>query len=875
MNKNNTPKALVLILVLVACVVLLGFTQCKKEQIEPQGGKVSITLEVSDGNGSRANVDPPHVSFVSGDRILVAYDGKYVGYLEHNGSNFSGTIDATGNNTKPLYFYFLGNCVDVSGLTAGTTTSCTANISDQTGYPALPVISFSASNENYNGAGAYTARLHNKASLMKFNVTTPSNSPICITGMNNKVIVDFSKAANDGDNNGFSYSKDSEGVIKMQGGSGSPAEKWAIVLPQDASPAARAYTSDYEYIGTRPAMEAITANQFIESGFAMEVNTVFNPYTTPLTLEAVGNGTITFNNKASGQVRVSRIYENGGSIQYIDAGGTKSIEVNAGDKVSFYGDNTTYATSTSKYTTISCTGDCYIYGNIMSLVSMYNFANSEYWTMGDYAFCQLFRGNSHIVNHPSKTLVLPATTLTQYCYRGMFRGCTGLTTAPALPATTLNDYCYYYMFNGCTSLTTAPELPATTLASHCYYYMFNGCTNLTTAPALPATTLADGCYYSMFYGCSSLTTAPALPATTLANSCYYFMFRDCTSLETAPVLPATTLTTNCYNGMFQNCTSLTTAPELPATTLVSYCYYYMFNDCTNLTSVTCLATSEINENNSTYNWLNGVAASGTFTKAAGASWPDGDNGIPSGWTTIPVVPGAFSVSSTKQVYFSQGNLKYSNGTWSFHTNQYDRCFTSVGNVSSSYNASGTFDIFGWGTSGYDHGAVCYQPWSTNTTETDYHPYGSATANLYDGDGRADWGYNAISNGGNTENQWRTLTTEEWQYLFNNHTKGWSTVNGVNGYVIRPDGVSTAVASSYTTSDWATQEAAGSLFLPAAGDRNGTTVYGVGSFGTYWSSTFYESDVKDACCMFFRSSDLGPGRYHKFLGNSVRLVRNAN
>ena len=98
---------------------------------------------------------------------------------------------------------------------------------------------------------------------------------------------------------------------------------------------------------------------------------------------------------------------------------------------------------------------------------------------------------------------------------------------------------------------------------------------------------------------------------------------------------------------------------------------------------------------------------------------------------------------------------------------------------------------------------------------------------------------------------------------------------IHGYVIRPDGVSTAVASSYTTSDWATQEAAGSVFLPAAGDRNGTTVYSVGSFGTYWSSTFYESEVKDACCMFFNSSGWGSGRYHKFLGNFVRLVRDAN
>ena len=47
-----------------------------------------------------------------------------------------------------------------------------------------------------------------------------------------------------------------------------------------------------------------------------------------------------------------------------------------------------------------------------------------------------------------------------------------------LAQTTLAQYCYRSMFQGCTGLTSAPELPATTLASNCYRSMFNGCTNL-------------------------------------------------------------------------------------------------------------------------------------------------------------------------------------------------------------------------------------------------------------------------------------------------------------------------------------------------------------------------------------------------------------
>ena len=68
--------------------------------------------------------------------------------------------------------------------------------------------------------------------------------------------------------------------------------------------------------------------------------------------------------------------------------------------------------------------------------------------------------------------------------------CTGLTNADklVLPATTLADYCYRQMFYGCTSLTSAPEFPATTLADYCYDSMFYGCTNLTYVKAMFTTT---------------------------------------------------------------------------------------------------------------------------------------------------------------------------------------------------------------------------------------------------------------------------------------------------------------------------------------------------------------------------------------------------
>jgi len=78
---------------------------------------------------------------------------------------------------------------------------------------------------------------------------------------------------------------------------------------------------------------------------------------------------------------------------------------------------------------------------------------------------------------------------------------------------------------------------------------------------------------------------------------------------------------------------LVNAPELPATTLTYRCYYNMFTDCYVLNSVKCLAT-DLSATECLTNWLSGVSATGTFTKAAGVSWPSGQSGIPTGWTVI-------------------------------------------------------------------------------------------------------------------------------------------------------------------------------------------------------------------------------------------------
>ena len=226
-----------------------------------------------------------------------------------------------------------------------------------------------------------------------------------------------------------------------------------------------------------------------------------------------------------------------------------------------------------------------------------------------------------------------------------------------------------------------------------------------------------------------------------------------------------------------------------------------------------------------------------------------------------------------------------------------------------YGDKDVVSLFGWATSGYNHGATCYQPYSTNTTCSRYYAYGTSSKNLYDQTGQADWGYNAISNGGNTENSgWRTLTRDEWVYLFNTRTTGGTVFGtssaryahatirtdvsgGVNGIILFPDGLSIATSevttagtvngnsewgTKCTSSQWTALAAKGCVFLPAAGERfgdnDGVTVRMVGSNGCYWASTYYTTD--NGGHVAFGNNFLSPYGGLRRSGHSVCLVRDA-
>ncbi len=231
--------------------------------------------------------------------------------------------------------------------------------------------------------------------------------------------------------------------------------------------------------------------------------------------------------------------------------------------------------------------------------------------------------------------------------------------------------------------------------------------------------------------------------------------------------------------------------------------------------------------------------------------------------------GLFSVSATQQVYFSQGNLQYqaSTNTWRFAEHQWDYVGHDNENISTTYN--GWIDLFGWGTGN--------NPTNSSTNNGDYGTF-------------SDWGNNAISNGGNTTNTWRTLTSDEWVYVFDTRSTSSgimyakATVNGINGVILLPDDWSSSyyslsntnqsgasfTSNTITSSQWSTLEQHGAVFLPAAGYRYGTTVGYAGSYGFYWSSS--AGNAYHAYYVCFYSGNFDPqGSGNRYLGLSVRLV----
>ena len=236
--------------------------------------------------------------------------------------------------------------------------------------------------------------------------------------------------------------------------------------------------------------------------------------------------------------------------------------------------------------------------------------------------------------------------------------------------------------------------------------------------------------------------------------------------------------------------------------------------------------------------------------------------------------GVFSVSADKQVTFSKGNLQYhpANNEWRFAANQTDYIGDANSNCSSTYN--GWLDLFGWSTSSTNFGV------STSTSSSDYS--GSFV----------DWGTNQIGN--DAPNTWRTLSSEEWNYLINSRTnasslKGIAQVNGVNGLILLPDNWICPASvnfksgfhsepsveaygqyQTFTAEQWSKLESVGAVFLPAAGLRDGSNVGEVQRGGDYSSTTATYGGRKS--CLSFLAHEVCTTHNLGYFGQSVRLVK---
>ena len=282
-----------------------------------------------------------------------------------------------------------------------------------------------------------------------------------------------------------------------------------------------------------------------------------------------------------------------------------------------------------------------------------------------------------------------------------------------------------------------------------------------------------------------------------------------------------------------------------------------------------------------------------LTSCDGLVRPDDDPDGPGGSVIKApdgAVPGLFTINGRgSQVFFSKGNLQYkaSADTWRFAENQWDYvggtrekdATIRSGNVSGSDNCkisptySGWIDLFGWGTSGWDSGAACSEPYDSNRDADNYMPGNSMNNNLTGNYAEADWGvYNAISNGGNKAGLWRTLSSDEWEYVLNGRSGNRyakATVNNVAGLILLPDGWDGSVyelkdinreragwdANVIAESTWTrTLEPAGAAFLPAAGVR--TTYYSQIGDGRVISIRYSRDEDNPACYYWSTTSDPG-------------------
>lgn len=243
----------------------------------------------------------------------------------------------------------------------------------------------------------------------------------------------------------------------------------------------------------------------------------------------------------------------------------------------------------------------------------------------------------------------------------------------------------------------------------------------------------------------------------------------------------------------------------------------------------------------------------------------------------------FSVTRTVKKYFSKGNLQYRykvDDHWRIALHQYDVIGNANNIVQYLDNPSipeqyrnQWIDLFGWGTSNCQSGP---NPWTSENNNSLYKVDADGSDNMTDA---TDWGKNIDGN-------WKTPTKQYWTYLLatradaeNKSAKAvidgqYSGLLILPDYWVLPNGCSfaTDVENTYSMTQWDAMEAAGALFLPAAGKRERYDIYSLGTDGYYWSASRKDND--HIYCLHFGPStnvaEVTDDESH--WGFSVRLIK---
>lgn len=248
----------------MALALVLGFTQCKKEQVntpENETKTVNITLKVGGNGGSRHDINTTTgaVDFQDGDVIYVGDGSTYIGTLTRTDGVFSGPINEPANGTE-IYFFFVGGLTPSATPDAGTTPSFTVDISDQS--TEMPVLSCNHVTY-YSGTTSYSCKLENQCALVKF-TTASTTDPVHVGGLYTGAKIDF---ANNNITNNVTT-----GFVNLHPDAEDNKAKWAVLLPQTGFGAEAAVA----HVGYTTTIPTIAADAFITGEDAVSISTQSN-----------------------------------------------------------------------------------------------------------------------------------------------------------------------------------------------------------------------------------------------------------------------------------------------------------------------------------------------------------------------------------------------------------------------------------------------------------------------------------------------------------------------------------------------------------------------------------------------------------------------